>query len=412
MTKFTDEIERVKSTGAFDASWYVQRYPDVLESGITPLEHYVRIGQHIGRKPNGRDERSWQPQHALGKAAPTVGLSLAGIGDADPYKQYEAAIFAKLNTLSRREPLPVNVEIDPDYTGPAHRTAFDSFISNQERDNSVRQTIRMLQLGIVAINPRAGVHAARQENGDFIRYPSIETKGDVVERVPSSMLIHIHAFYPDVLQEMLDRFVGPAQQARFLITTTTKKNYEAIRRIVEERRLFKAQVIQTENVGRDVGPLLDHVIDQAGDSDVICHVHTKKSPDVGGTYGEKWRRSLYGTVLTQTAVDAFGDSNLGLLFPDFSRSVGWGKNLEFCQAIARKFDVGLKAHPGPIPIGNMFFARVEVVRAMKQATQGTQWPREPVPYDGSVLHAVERMWPLACEHVGLTWSAIHALTAP
>lgn len=413
MTKFIDDIDRLTSTGAFDAAWYTQRYPDVLDSGMTPVEHYVRIGQHIGRKPRSSEKQSGHPSGAYAPTISAIPIAsvwppLAKSENIDPYKQYETDIFAKLNSLSRRKPLPVDVEVDTDFTGPAHSTPFDSFNSARERENSIRQTTKMLQLGIVAVNPRPGVHGARQENGDFIRYRSIVAEADMVEQVPPSMLIHIHAFYPDVLEEMLDRFEGPAQQARFLITTTTQKSYEAISRIVEERTFSRARVIQVENKGRDVGPFLDHVIDHADDGDVICHVHTKKSPDVGGSYGEKWRRSLYGTLLTQTAINAFEDKNLGLLFPDFSRSVGWGKNRAFCEGLAKQLGVQLRAHPGPIPVGNMFFARIEVVRLMREATKGTQWPREPVPYDGSVLHAIERMWPLACERAGLTWCAIHA----
>lgn len=410
MNKFKDDIDQLASSNAFDATWYIHRYPDVVKSGMTPAEHYIRIGQRIGRKPNGRVElirqqrevpTSSEVPHRPARESPPEG------GDANPYGQYAMQIFAKLDALPR-ENWPINVEIDTDYTGPARGTAFDSFYSAREREVSIRQTIRMLKLGIVAVNPGPGIHAARQANGDFVRYPSIETAGERIERVPSSMLIHIHAFYPDVLEEILDQFVGAAQQARYLITTTTQKNHDTVKRIVERRTFLKAKVMRTENVGRDVGPLLDHVIDRANDEDVICHVHTKKSPDVGGRYGEKWRKSLYGTLLTQTAIDAFDDPKLGLLFPDFSRSVGWGKNRILCEAIAKKLGESLREHPGPFPIGNMFLVRAEVAKMMRKATKGTQWPREPVPYDGSMLHAVERMWPLACECSGMTWSAIHS----
>lgn len=328
--------------------------------------------------------------------------------EADPaYKLYGDKIFAKLDELAAREPLPADVEIDTDYTGPVHATPFDTFMSAQQREESVKHTLRMLQFGIVAINPRPGVHAARQENGDFIRYRSILSKTEVVERLPNSMLIHIHAFYPDVLEEMLDCFVGEAQRGRFLVTTTTKKNHETIRQILAERQFRSAETILIENKGRDIGPFLDYATDYASDGETICHVHTKKSPDVGGSYGEKWRKSLYGALLTQSAVDAFENERLGLLFPDTSRSVGWGKNRPFCEEIAKNFGRTLKSHPGPIPVGNMFFARVEVARAMREATQGMEWPREPVPYDGSVLHAIERMWPISCESVGMEWAAIH-----
>lgn len=324
------------------------------------------------------------------------------------YKQYEKQIFAKLDQLAHRKPLSTNVEIDTDYTGPVHATPFDSFLTPRQRDDSRKHTVRMLQLGIVGINPRPGVHAARDENGDFIRYRSIMAQEDVIERLPSSMLIHIHAFYPDVVEEMLDCFIGKAQDGRFLVTTTTAKNHQAVKRILEEREFPNAETILIENKGRDIGPFLDYAVNYAFPGDVICHVHTKKSPDVGGTYGEKWRKLLYGALLTQTAVDAFEDERLGLLFPDTPRSVGWGKNRPFCQTIAENLGRTLRSHPGPMPIGNMFFARIETAQVMREATRGMDWPREPVPYDGTVLHAIERMWTMACEDANLEWAAIYA----
>ncbi|MEO6216840.1 MAG: rhamnan synthesis F family protein [Sphingomonas sp.] len=324
------------------------------------------------------------------------------------YKQYEEALFAKIRSVAHRLPKPVDVEIDSNYTGPAHGSPFDPFVSQRQIEDSVAGIVRMLRFGIAAINPRPGVHAARQENGDLIRYRSIPATSKVVSQLPPSMLIHIHAFYPDVVEEMLDYFVDAAKRGRFLITTTTKKNYDAICEILDKQAFIAHETRLIENKGRDIGPFLDHAINYAHDGDTICHVHTKKSPDAGASYGEKWRKSLYGTLLTQTAVDAFADTRLGLLFPDMPRSVGWGKNRPFCEQIAKRLDRRLKGHPGPIPIGNMFFARVEVARAMRDATRDMEWPREPVPYDGTVLHAIERMWPIACEHAGLEWAAIHA----
>ena len=328
------------------------------------------------------------------------------------YTRYMERIVAKADSLNDRQPLPVNVEIDTDYTGPAHATPFDSFFSARQREDSAIQILRMLQSGIVAINPRPGVHAARGPDGALIRYRSIASENELVQWLPSSMLVHIHAFYPDVVEEMLDRFVADARNGRFLVTTTTRKNYDALSSILEKREFSRCEVKLIDNKGRDIGPFLDHVIDHAGDEDVIFHVHTKKSPDAAGDFGEKWRRSLYGTLLTQSAVEAFDDPRLGLLFPDMSRSVGWGKNRAFCEDIAGHFDRELGAHPGPIPIGNMFAVRTEVARAMRAATERFEWPREPVAYDGTVLHAIERMWPIACEHAGLEWAAIHGRYGP
>ncbi|MEO6091866.1 MAG: rhamnan synthesis F family protein [Novosphingobium sp.] len=417
------EVQTLLQSGLFEEAWYVERYPDVLRCRMSPAEHYLRVGRQIGRMPNRRADRR-APSNLLAPSRTNDAVdaetnsSRFGVGArhgqaaasplAASYEEYQKKIFAKIDSLSHRPLLPVDVEIDTDYTGPVRKTPFHSFHSEQQREDSARQIARMLQFGIVAINPRPGVHAARHENGDFIRYRSIRTKCEAVKRLAPSMLIHIHAFYPEVLEEMLDCFVGEAQQGRFFVTTTTPKNYDAARRSLDERGFGAAETVLIENKGRDIGPFLDHAVDHASDGDVICHVHTKKSPELTGGYGEKWRKSLFGALLTQTAVDAFADARLGLLFPDSSRSVGWGKNRPFCEKIAANLNQGLNPHPGPIPAGNMFFARVEVARAMRDATGGMDWPREPVPYDGSVLHAIERMWPTACEKANLDWAAIHA----
>lgn len=409
MTAVKDQIRDLIDGGIFDEHWYVERYPDVRRCGMSPAEHFVRVGQHIGRKPNGRSEAERSPVSAPHRPAefPSVPSKSSLLQDSSSYRSYQNKILATLNDLSARSPLSTDVDVDADYTGPIHATPFDTFISPRQREDSINQTIKMLQLGVVAINPRPGVHAARQANGDFIRYRSLLADVDVVERLPSSMLIHIHAFYPDVVEEMLTCFVGEAKSGRFLITTTTKKNYEEIRCIAADMEFSNAKIILIENNGRDIGPFLDHAIDHASAGETICHIHTKKSPDVGDSYGEKWRKSLYGALLNQTAVDAFRDDQLGLLIPDTSRAVGWGKNIPFCQAIADKMGVPLKPHPGPMPVGNMFFARGEVAQVMRHATQGMEWPREPVPYDGTVLHAIERMWTAACDKAGLEWAAIH-----
>lgn len=411
MTTFADDVRLLIESGLFDDHWYTTRYPDVARSGMSPADHYVRIGASLGRARNAAEMVNASPAQAP-IAPPAVkvrGDAVGGDSHAPTYREYRQKIFAKLDTLGGRAQHSAAVEVDTDYTGPVSATAFDTFASQRSRDDSAHQVIRMLRFGITAINPRPGVSAARQPNGDLIRYRSIPAQADAVTRVPRSMLIHIHAFYPDVVEEMLDRFEGDALRARFVITTTTKKTFEAINTILEDRGLTAPQSLLIDNRGRDIGPLLDHIVDLAADGETICHIHTKKSPDVGGSFGKKWRQSLYDALLTQAAIDAFDDPKLGLLFPDSSRCVGWGKNHSFCKTIAKAIGVALPPHPGPIPVGSMFIVRAEVARVMRDATRGTVWPREPVPYDGTILHAMERMWPIACEHVGLDWAAIHTV---
>ena len=48
---FAKQIEALSGSKLFDAKWYLQTYPDVIESGMSPKEHYVRSGTFEGRDP-------------------------------------------------------------------------------------------------------------------------------------------------------------------------------------------------------------------------------------------------------------------------------------------------------------------------------------------------------------------------
>lgn len=388
------DIAALHNSGRFDEAWYLRQYPDVALSGLSPAEHFIRIGRQLGR-------RSYDDVHV---ASPANG---APVKSEKGYAGYAAEIFAGIERIGARPPLPVEVEIDIEYAGPPFGGPFDGFLGERHREESRKQLRRMLERGVVAVNPSPGVHAARNRDGDFIRYRSIAAGEIGVSRLPETMLVHIHAFYVDVLAEILAYFAKDARQGRFLITTTTAASREEIQELVETLGFARCEVMLIENRGRDIGPFLDHAIDYSGLGDILCHVHTKKTPYFGEEFALKWRKSLYGALLTQSAIDAFDDPQLGLLFPENPHAWGWGKNRAICEKIACHFGAALSAHPGPMPIGNMFYVHTDVARAMRDACKNFEWPKEPVPYDGTVLHAIERMWTQACDFAELDWAAIY-----
>lgn|GEM_PF-2971204 len=49
---FKRDVSLVRLSGLFDESWYQQRYPDVVEAGLDPVEHYVAFGAAEGRDPS------------------------------------------------------------------------------------------------------------------------------------------------------------------------------------------------------------------------------------------------------------------------------------------------------------------------------------------------------------------------
>jgi hypothetical protein len=53
-------------TSSFDAEWYLATYSDVRESGMDPLEHYLRHGTSEGREPrSGFDTEKYLEEHPI-----------------------------------------------------------------------------------------------------------------------------------------------------------------------------------------------------------------------------------------------------------------------------------------------------------------------------------------------------------
>lgn len=46
------QMDLIKTSGLFDENWYLNEYPDVKQSELSALEHYLRFGGFEGRKPN------------------------------------------------------------------------------------------------------------------------------------------------------------------------------------------------------------------------------------------------------------------------------------------------------------------------------------------------------------------------
>lgn len=54
MNIFNREIAAVSKSPFFDAEWYLEMYPEVRNSSMTPAEHYCKIGWREGKDPSSR----------------------------------------------------------------------------------------------------------------------------------------------------------------------------------------------------------------------------------------------------------------------------------------------------------------------------------------------------------------------
>lgn len=49
---YSNLLNEVNSIGLVDPVWYAMEYPDVIQTGINPIEHYIKYGFYLKRKPS------------------------------------------------------------------------------------------------------------------------------------------------------------------------------------------------------------------------------------------------------------------------------------------------------------------------------------------------------------------------
>lgn len=57
--KLEQQKTEIQNSDLFNEAWYLEKYPDVAEAGINPIEHYLKTGAYEGRNPSETFDTTW-----------------------------------------------------------------------------------------------------------------------------------------------------------------------------------------------------------------------------------------------------------------------------------------------------------------------------------------------------------------
>jgi len=252
-------------------------------------------------------------------------------------------------------------------------------------------------------------------DGHWLRSVIRESSGTALPEgtAPLKTALHIHAFYPDVIATIAKRLALNKTRPDLFISAGNQKCFDAAVEIFSgyRGRIAEARVVM--NRGRDIGPLLTEFGGQlVRDYDLIGHVHTKKSIILSDrSMADRWVNFLfenviggmYSGVMIDRIVAAFTlNERLGIVFPSDPNIMGWSNNRTAAQKLAPR--LGIKQLPEffDFPIGTMFWTRAVALQPFVDLDLGWEdYPPEPVGIDGTVLHALERLFGVLAECKGL-----------
>jgi glycosyltransferase involved in cell wall biosynthesis len=259
-------------------------------------------------------------------------------------------------------------------------------------------------------------YAARGRPAGPWTHPVIRADGPTVAP-PSGLKIalHGHFHYPELLPEFLKRLSANALGCDLFLTTDTPEALAALRGASHGYAKGRVELLEVPNRGRDIAPFLTALGHSTlSGYDLVGHLHGKRSLHTQGvdrTYGERWRTFLWEHLLggahpmaDRIAAAFAADERIGLVFPEDPNLVGWDGSRKAAEGVAARMGIATPLpHAFDFPNGTMFWARpaaLEPLFALNLAAD--DYPAEPLPKDGTLLHALERLLPFAAEKAGYT----------
>jgi lipopolysaccharide biosynthesis protein len=223
----------------------------------------------------------------------------------------------------------------------------------------------------------------------------------------SIIAIQVHLYYDDLISEIINKTNNiPFLFDLFISTDSLDKKNQIMHYIKQYSKSRNFEVMIFENKGRDVMPFLFQMKQKIKRYKYICHIHTKKSLFI--EIGESWRKYLYNNLLgsenivTEILSDFENNDKLGFAFPEnyYKASLLFGEQINYLNKKNMKYLLHKLFHNFKLkigekivfPLGNMFWAKTKAIFQIFNENFENEIPEEFGQKDGTIMHAIERIW--------------------
>lgn len=231
-----------------------------------------------------------------------------------------------------------------------------------------------------------------------------------------------HLYYEDLIPVCLGYISNIPPEIKIVITIGSEEKKIKVENQLKERGI-NAEVRLVSNRGRDISALLVGCADIFDKYKYLCFVHDKKSfrdheSVVTGNafFRLLWDNILGGKNFIKNVLSTFEEKpRLGLLAPPSPYNGGY-KYLMFLnkywsgecynRTIKLAKDLGIPTDfinldQIPLAIGSAFWCRTEALKKITDKNWTVEdFDPEPMPQDGTISHALERIFPFAAQTEG------------
>ena len=234
--------------------------------------------------------------------------------------------------------------------------------------------------------------------------------------------LFLHIYFEDLIDECFDYSSNLPEHADIFITT----NSEEKKKKIEEKFSTlknKVDIKVIENRGRDVSAFLIPNSEEILKYDIACFAHDKKTKQLKPQLkGEDFKYKCFENILGSkefvcNVINLFLENpKLGLLSPfepnhaEFYSNIGreWGhsgnNNYSLTCDLLSKLDIEINVDKNKAPVapyGTMFWFKPRAFKKiLEKDWKYEDFPKEPNKIDGTILHAIERIYPFVAQDAG------------
>ena len=226
---------------------------------------------------------------------------------------------------------------------------------------------------------------------------------------PPRILVVAHIYYTDMVDEIMGYVRNIPVPFDLVVTTTSEEKRESILEQLADQPINKLDIrVVADNRGRDMSAFLIACRDvlATGAYDLVCKVHSKKSPQDAFNAADLFKRHMFDNILytpgyVVNLLRLFEQhESLGMVFPPIvnigypTLGHSWFTNRPMAEVVAKQIGISTQFDSTtPLaPYGSMFWARPEAL--LKMVDHPWTWEDYPDDHgygDGGLPHVQERL---------------------
>lgn len=426
------DVAQLKNSGYFDESWYLERYPDVKNMDIDPAEHFLWLGQKIGRHPSSNmtnaeyfsataqskfseiqkenKKINYCDDLEIQLSQDNNKMEFVSQSDADLIQKIHDTRLFDSTWYAENYNLPPNVEPIHHFISSGLQSGYDPS-ANFSSERYLAAYSDVSNAGLNAFEHY--LYAGRAEYRGIFSLLTADSYSDVIENLPDTFFIRqrqknsniavvVHAFYPEIWPEVVE-YINNIDEKFDLYVSLIQGRSDHIELEIKEKFPF-ANILAFPNHGRDVFPFTELLrVGVLDDYELVCKIHTKRS--LHRADGDAWRQSLYSGLLGSKELvknickHMRTDPDISMVVPDgyIYDSEYMGSNAEALVALTQRIELDFDINNMLFPAGNMFWGSATLIQFLKALNLTVRdYELEAGQLDGTIGHAIERFAGVAC----------------